>query len=238
MKPLVIIPTYNEHENIGKVIPAILESVPQADILVVDDNSQDGTTEIIKAIGLSTGRVFLISREKKLGLGTAYVVGFKWALLQGNYDPVFEMDADLSHDPEALCHFLNEIEAADLIIGSRYTDGVNVVNWPMKRLLLSYFANWYARIVTGVPVRDLTSGFKCYRRSVLEAIDLDKIHSNGYAFQIEMHFKAFRKGFRIREIPIVFVERRTGTSKMSRKIVYEAAWMVWKLRLLSLLGKL
>ena len=237
MKPLIIIPTYNEHENIGKVVPAVLNAVPQAEILIVDDNSQDGTAEAVSALGSSTGKVHLLSREKKMGLGTAYVMGFKWAL-QRSYEVIFEMDADLSHDPEALPRFLEEIETADLVIGSRYTDGVNVVNWPMKRLLLSFFANLYARIVTGVPVRDLTSGFKCYRRAVLEAIDLDKIHSNGYAFQIEMHFKAFKKGFRIREIPIVFVERRIGTSKMSRKIIYEAAWMVWKLRILGLLGRL
>ena len=237
MKPLVIIPTYNEHENIEKIIPAVLNAVPQAEILIVDDNSQDGTAETVRAMGSSTGNIYLLSREKKMGLGTAYVTGFKWALKR-DYNVIFEMDADFSHDPEALPQFLREIEKADLVIGSRYTNGVNVVNWPMKRLLLSFFANIYARIVTGVPVRDLTSGFKCYRRKVLEAIDLDKIHSNGYAFQIEMHFKAFRKGFLIREIPIVFIERRTGTSKMSHHIIYEAAWMVWKLRFLGLLGRL
>jgi len=237
VKPLVIIPTYNEHENIEKIIPAVLNAVPQAEILIVDDNSQDGTAETVRAMGSSTGNIYLLSREKKMGLGTAYVTGFKWALKR-DYNVIFEMDADFSHDPEALPQFLREIEKADLVIGSRYTNGVNVVNWPMKRLLLSFFANIYARIVTGVPVRDLTSGFKCYRRKVLEAIDLDKIHSNGYAFQIEMHFKAFRKGFLIREIPIVFIERRTGTSKMSHHIIYEAAWMVWKLRFLGLLGRL
>jgi dolichol-phosphate mannosyltransferase len=237
VKPLVIIPTYNEHENIEKIIPAVLNAVPQAEILIVDDNSQDGTAETVKAMGSNTGNIHLLSREKKMGLGTAYVTGFKWALKR-DYNVIFEMDADFSHDPEALPQFLREIEKADLVIGSRYTNGVNVVNWPMKRLLLSFFANIYARIVTGVPVRDLTSGFKCYRRKVLETIDLDKIHSNGYAFQIEMHFKAYRKGFLIREIPIVFIERRTGTSKMSHHIIYEAAWMVWKLRFLGLLGRL
>jgi dolichol-phosphate mannosyltransferase len=237
VKPLVIIPTYNEHENIEKIIPAVLNAVPQAEILIVDDNSQDGTAEAVRAMASSTENIHLLSREKKMGLGTAYVTGFKWALKR-DYTVIFEMDADFSHDPEALPQFVREIEKADLVIGSRYTNGVNVVNWPMKRLLLSFFANIYARIVTGVPVRDLTSGFKCYRRKVLETIDLDKIHSNGYAFQIEMHFKAYRKGFLIREIPIVFIERRTGTSKMSHHIIYEAAWMVWKLRFLGLLGRL
>ena len=237
MRALVIIPTYNERENVAHIVPAILETFPESEVLIVDDNSPDETSKVVLSLGQKTGRVHLISREKKMGLGTAYVVGFKWAI-QRNYEFVFEMDADFSHDPQALPGFIREIQTADLVIGSRYTDGVNVVNWPMKRLLLSYFANIYARIVTGVPVRDLTSGFKCYRRTVLESIDLDRIHSNGYAFQIEMHFKAHRKKFRLREIPIVFVERRTGTSKMSRHIIYEAAWMVWKLRLLWFMGRL
>lgn len=237
MKSLVIIPTYNERENIAHIVPAILDALQDSEVLIVDDNSPDETSKVVLTLGKKTGRVHLISREKKMGLGTAYVAGFKWAI-HHNYKFVFEMDADFSHDPQALPSFIREIQTADLVIGSRYTDGVNVVNWPMKRLLLSYFANIYARIVTGVPVRDLTSGFKCYRREVLESIDLDRIHSNGYAFQIEMHFKAHRKKFRLREIPIVFVERRTGTSKMSRHIIYEAAWMVWKLRLLWFMGRL
>lgn len=237
MRTLVIIPTYNERENVAHIVPAILENLPESEVLIVDDNSPDGTSKVVLSLGEKTSRVHLLSREKKMGLGTAYVAGFKWAIQRG-YEFVFEMDADFSHDPQALPSFIQEIQTADLVIGSRYTDGVNVVNWPMKRLLLSYFANIYARIVTGVPVRDLTSGFKCYRRTVLESIDLDRIHSNGYAFQIEMHFKAHRKKFRLREIPIVFVERRTGTSKMSRHIIYEAAWMVWKLRLLWFMGRL
>jgi dolichol-phosphate mannosyltransferase len=205
---------------------------------VVDDGSPDGTAGIVESIGAQEPRVHIHKRPKKLGLGTAYLAGFRWAL-ERHYDYIFEMDADFSHDPGHLPEFLRAIETADLVIGSRYRDGkVTVVNWPMSRLLLSYFANAYARVVTGVPLWDLTAGFKCFRRTVLESIDLDDVRSNGYAFQIEMHFRAWRKRFRIVEVPIVFVDRTEGTSKMSKAIVREAVWMVWRLRMWALTGRL
>jgi dolichol-phosphate mannosyltransferase len=237
-RALVIIPTYNERENISRIIEAIVEKDPRLEILVVDDGSPDGTGDIVETIGRSNPRVHLLRREKKLGRGTAYIAGFKWAL-ERRYDYIFEMDADFSHDPGHLPEFLRSIEMADLVIGSRYRGGrVTVVNWPMSRLLLSYFANVYARIVTGVPLWDLTAGFKCFRRAVLESIDLNDVRSNGYAFQIEVHFRSWRKKFRIVEIPIVFVDRTEGTSKMSKAIVREAVWMVWRLRFWALRGRL
>ena len=237
-RALVIIPTYNERENIARMIHTVLGKDPRLEILVVDDGSPDGTAAIVEGIGAETSRVHILKRPKKMGLGTAYKAGFKWALERG-YEYIFEMDADFSHDPGHLPEFLRAIETADLVIGSRYRDGrVTVVNWPMGRLLLSYFANVYARIVTGVPLWDLTAGFKCFRRTVLESIDLDDVRSNGYAFQIEMHFRAWRKRFRIVEIPIVFVDRTEGTSKMSKAIVREAVWMVWRLRMWALTGRL
>jgi dolichol-phosphate mannosyltransferase len=234
---LVIVPTFNEKENIRSLIPLVLEKDNRIDMLVVDDNSPDGTALAVKEIMIKTKKVHLMKRPSKLGLGTAYVAGFRYALDHG-YDFVFEMDADFSHDPKELSRFLVAIDDYDLVIGSRYIRGVNVVNWPMSRLLLSYTANLYTRVVTGMPVRDATSGFKCYRRKVLEAIDLNRIHSDGYSFQIEMHFKAWKMGFRVKEIPIVFVDRYLGVSKMNQRIVREAAWMVWKLRFLSLFGQL
>ncbi|MEW6684886.1 MAG: polyprenol monophosphomannose synthase [Candidatus Edwardsbacteria bacterium] len=237
MKTLIITPTYNERENIREFTSEVLAVSPLIEMLIIDDNSPDGTGQILDELSKENSRIHVFHRPKKLGLGTAYTTGFKWAL-EGDYDYIFEMDADFSHDPKTLPIFLEKIKEYDLVIGSRYIEGVNVVNWPMKRLLLSFFANMYARIVTAVPIRDLTSGFKCYRREVLQAINLNEIHSNGYAFQIEMHYKVWHKGFRVIEIPIVFVERKKGDSKMSKKIIYEAAWMVWKLRLLSLLRRL
>ncbi len=237
MKTLVIIPTYNEKENVGKIIPLVLKQDPQIEILVVDDNSPDGTAQIVEQVRASNPRVKLLSREKKSGLGTAYLAGFKYAL-QNGYDYIFEMDSDFSHDPNYIPDFLKAIHDSDLVLGSRYIRGVNVVNWPITRLLLSFYANFYARKVTGMPLRDSTGGFKCFKREVLEKIGLDNIHSNGYAFQIEMSFRAWKKGFKIKEIPIIFVDRRAGESKMSKKIVREAIWMVWKLRILSLLGRL
>jgi dolichol-phosphate mannosyltransferase len=237
-RALVIIPTYNERENISRIIQAVLEKDPRLEILVVDDGSPDGTGDVVEALGAQNGRVHLLRRARKMGLGTAYIAGFKWSLAN-NYTYTFEMDADFSHDPGHIPEFLRAIETADLVIGSRYRDGkVTVVNWPMSRLLLSYFANVYARVVTGVPLWDLTAGFKCFRRTVLESIDLDDVRSNGYAFQIEMHFRAWRKRFRIVEIPIVFVDRTEGTSKMSKAIVREAVWMVWRLRFWALRGRL
>ncbi|HTY08116.1 MAG TPA: polyprenol monophosphomannose synthase [Candidatus Edwardsbacteria bacterium] len=237
MKCLVIIPTYNEKDNIPIIVEQILARDPAIEVLVIDDNSPDGTGQLLDTMAAKDPRINVIHRPGKMGLGTAYVTGFKWALTK-QYDYVCEMDADFSHPPATLDVFLDKIKQYDLVIGSRYIKGINVVNWPLRRLLLSYFANIYARIVTGVPVRDLTAGFKCYRRAVLEAINLDRIKSNGYAFQIEMHFNAYYKGFKVTEVPIVFEERKMGQSKMNKKIVYEAVWMVWRLQLLRLLKKL
>lgn len=229
-KSLVIIPTYNELENVPKLIPAVLSQDDSIDILIVDDASPDGTGKFIEEEMKKNQRLHLIKREKKMGLGTAYIAGFKYALDKG-YDFVFEMDADFSHDPNEIKNFLIEINDCDLVLGSRYIHGIRVLNWPMRRLLLSFFASVYTRVITGMPIRDATGGFKCFRRKVLESINLDKVKSNGYSFQIEMTFKAYKKGFKIKEIPIVFVDRIKGKSKMSKKIVREAVVMVWKLRL-------
>ncbi|CAN5498035.1 polyprenol monophosphomannose synthase [soil metagenome] len=208
------------------------------EVLVVDDASPDGTGKIADQIARSERRVHVLHRSGKLGLGTAYLAGFRWGLAEG-YDVLLEMDADFSHDPSHLPRFLAAIESYDVVLGSRYLQGrVTVVNWPMGRLLLSYFANIYARWVTGLPVADATGGFKCFRSSVLTAIDLDSVESNGYAFQIEMSFRAWKKGFRIAEIPITFVDRDSGHSKMSKQIVREAVWKVWRLRLLSIARRL
>jgi dolichol-phosphate mannosyltransferase len=236
-RALVIVPTYNEAENLGRIIPRVLEQDERIDVLVVDDNSPDGTGQIADDIAERNPRVHVLHREAKQGLGKAYLAGFAWALEQG-YDFVFEMDSDFSHDPKFLPEFLRVIEDADLAIGSRYKTGVNVVNWPMSRLILSYGANVYARWITGVPLCDSTGGFKCFRREVLEAIPLDRVQSNGYSFQIEMSFRAWKKGFRLVEIPIVFVDRVEGHSKMSKKIIREAIWMVWWLRLKATFGRL
>ena len=237
-KAVVIIPTYNERNNLQLIVPLVLDQDPRLEVLVVDDNSPDGTGKAADEIAARDGRVHVLHRPGKLGLGTAYLAGFHWAL-ERDYEYVFEMDADFSHDPKHLPQFLAAIEDADLVLGSRYQGGrVTVVNWPMPRLLLSYFANIYARIVTGVHLGDATGGFKCFRRRVLETIDLEAVHSNGYAFQIEMSTRAARRGFRIKEIPIVFVDRTDGVSKMSKAIVREAVWMVWRLRFQALLGKL
>ncbi|OGV01922.1 MAG: dolichyl-phosphate beta-D-mannosyltransferase, partial [Ignavibacteria bacterium RIFOXYB2_FULL_36_7] len=203
-KSLVIIPTYNELDNIKKLVPDILNRYENVDILVVDDNSPDGTGKYIAELSESDSRLKYILREQKMGLGTAYIAGFKYAL-QNSYAYIFEMDADYSHDPLEIDNFHKAIEDSDLVLGSRYLTGVNVVNWPMRRLLLSYFANLYTRIITGLPVHDATGGYKCFRREVLEAINLDKVKSNGYAFQIEMTFKAWKKGFRMKEISIIFI---------------------------------
>jgi dolichol-phosphate mannosyltransferase len=237
-RALVIVPTYNERFNIARLIPAILAQDPSLEILVVDDGSPDGTGAIVDGIAANNPRVHVIHRESKLGLGTAYIAGFRWAL-DRKYDLVFEMDADFSHNPERLPEFLETIKGADLVLGSRYQDGhVNVVNWPMSRLFLSYAANIYARFVTGLPIFDTTGGFKCFRRNVLESIDLNSVKSNGYAFQIEMSYRVWKRGFRLVEIPIIFVDRTEGQSKMSKKIVREAVWMVWRLRWWSLIGRI
>ena len=236
-KGLIVIPTYNERENLGELVPRILGVDPRFEVLVVDDGSPDGTGELADEIAQTIPRVHVIHRPEKLGLGSAYRAGFRYAL-ERDFDLIFEMDADFSHDPGSLPDFVEAIRDADLVIGSRYLHGVTVVNWPMGRLVLSFTANRYTRFVTGLPLNDATGGFKCFRRVVLEAIDLDQVRSDGYSFQIEMSFKAWKKGFRLREIPIVFSDRRVGISKMSKRIVREAAIMVWRLRLQDLLGRL
>jgi dolichol-phosphate mannosyltransferase len=230
---LVVMPTYNERVNVPLIVPAILGQDPRIDVLVVDDSSPDGTGELADQLAAGNPRVHVLHRGQKEGLGKAYIAGFRFALDHG-YDLIFEMDADFSHDPRFLPTFLDAIQDADLVIGSRYKTGVNVINWPISRLLLSLGANQYARIVTGLPLADSTGGFKCFRRRVLEAIPLERVRSNGYAFQIEMSYLAWKKGFRLKEIPIVFTDRVEGQSKMNRKIVREAVWMVWWLRLRSL----
>lgn len=235
-RSLIIIPTFNELENIEKLISTLMTMYADEaiDILIVDDNSPDGTARRVKELSVENPRIKLLKREMKMGLGTAYCAGFKYAIKE-KYDFIFEMDADFSHDPKEIKNFLIKIQDHDLVIGSRYLTGVNVINWPMRRLMLSYFANYYTHFITGLPIRDSTGGYKCFRREVLEAIDLDKIKSNGYAFQIEMNFKAWKKKFRVAEIPIVFYDRAKGKSKMSRKIVREAVVLVWKLRFRSIL---
>jgi dolichol-phosphate mannosyltransferase len=233
IKALIIIPTYNEAGNVPKMIPAVLEKHPGFHILIVDDHSPDGTANLVRAMQKGNSHIHLLERPGKLGLGTAYVAGFRYALARG-YDFIFEMDADFSHDPNMLIPMLKQAEACDLVIGSRYVAGGQVQNWPVSRWILSYTANLYTRLVTGLPVHDATAGFKCYRRAVLEGLDLDAIRSNGYSFQIETNFLAWKKGFRISEVPILFGERQEGRSKMSRQIVFEAAWMVWKLKFKSL----
>lgn len=236
-RALVIIPTYNERENITNIVPLVLAQDARIEVLVVDDNSPDGTGDLADALAGADPRVHVLHRAGKAGLGTAYVAGFRWAIERG-YDYVFEMDADLSHDPRHLPTFLAEIADADLVIGSRYLNRrVTVINWPMSRLMLSYFANVYARRVTGLRLWDSTGGYKCYRRAVLEGVDLDQVRSNGYSFQIEMSFRAWRKGFRIKEITITFTDRNVGRSKMSGGIVREAIWMVWRLRWWVLTGR-
>ncbi|MDD2424226.1 MAG: polyprenol monophosphomannose synthase [Candidatus Cloacimonetes bacterium] len=237
MKALLIIPTYNEIKNIDRIIRTVLSKAKDLEVLVMDDNSPDGTADAVKALMQSESRVHIIERPGKMGLGSAYVTGFKYALDQG-YEFILEMDADFSHNPDDVPRLLEAAQKYDLVIGSRYSNGVNIVNWPFKRLMISYFASKYVRIITGMPIKDPTGGFKCFRRKVLEAIDLDKILSDGYAFQIEMNFKAWTKGFHIKEIPIVFTERSEGESKMSKNIVWEAVWMVWFLQFRKLLGKL
>jgi dolichol-phosphate mannosyltransferase len=234
---LVIVPTYNERENIARLIETVLCQDNRLEVLVVDDGSPDGTAAVVEGIIAENPRVHLLRRPSKMGLGTAYLAGFQWGL-ERKYDILFEMDADFSHDPGHLPHFLRAIRENDLVLGSRYRAGkVTVVNWPISRLILSYFANVYARAVTGLPVWDATGGFKCFRREVLESIDFKKVRSNGYAFQIEMSYRAWRRGFRIVEIPIVFVDRTEGQSKMSRAIMIEAIWMVWRLRWWGLTGR-
>ena len=230
---IVIIPTYNEKENVEKIIRAVLGLAKPFHILIIDDGSPDGTGNIVKGLMANefAGRLFIIERSGKLGLGTAYITGFKWAL-EHKYDYIFEMDADFSHNPDDLprLYAATHDEGNDVAIGSRYLTGVNVVNWPMGRVLMSYFASRYVNFVTGIPVRDTTAGFVCYKRRVLETINLDDVRFKGYAFQIEMKFTAYKIGFKIKEVPVVFVNRREGTSKMSGGIFSEALFGVMRLR--------
>jgi dolichol-phosphate mannosyltransferase len=225
---LIIIPTYDEKDNVGPISDAIFGVLPEAHILFVDDNSPDGTGRVIDEMMKSEKRINVLHKEKKAGLGRAYIAGFKWAV-QRNYEFIFEMDADFSHDPMELPNFLKAAQTADLVLGSRYMHGIRITNWPLSRLLLSKSASLYVRIVTGMPITDPTGGFKCYRRKVLTSIDLDSIVSSGYSFQVEMSYTAWMNGFRISEIPITFVDRRAGYSKMSSAIFKEALWIVWKL---------
>ena len=238
---VVIIPTYNEKENIEKIIRAVFGLEKAFDILIIDDGSPDGTAAIVKRLQADefSGRLHLIERSGKLGLGTAYIAGFKWAIGEG-YDYVFEMDADFSHDPNDLPRLYGACakDGADVAIGSRYVTGVNVVNWPMGRVLMSYYASKYVRLILGIPVHDTTAGFKCYRRRVLETIDLDAVRFKGYAFQIEMKYTAYKLGFKIKEVSVIFVNRQEGTSKMSGGIFSEALFGVWRLRWAALTGKL
>ena len=229
MRPLIVVPTYNEAENIRNLIPVLLDLPIRPDVLVVDDSSPDGTGETVLEYA-GTGRVHLLSRECKAGLGKAYIAGFRWAMEHQEYDPVVQMDADFSHNPEKVPELVAALKDNDIAIGSRYCSGVNVVNWPISRLLLSWFANQYTRIITGLPVRDATGGFKAFRRSAMDMLDLDAIRSDGYSFQIEVTYELFRKGCSVVEVPITFVDRHAGTSKMTRRIVWEAVWMVWRLR--------
>lgn len=238
---MVIIPTYNEKENIENIIRAVTALEHGFDILIIDDGSPDGTASIVKRLmnGDLAGRVNLVERQGKLGLGTAYIAGFKWALEHG-YEYIFEMDADFSHDPNDVPRLYKACaeDGADVAIGSRYVTGVNVVNWPMGRVMMSYYASKYVRCVTGLPVHDTTAGFKCYRRRVLESIDLDAIRFKGYAFQIEMKFTAYKLGFKIMEVPVIFVNRQFGTSKMSGGIFGEALFGVMRLRWAAICGKI
>jgi len=237
-RALVVIPTYNEAANLPQLIPQVLAQDSRIEVLVVDDASPDGTGQLADGMAQRESRVHVLHREGKLGLGTAYIAGFTWALEHG-YDYVFEMDADFSHDPVHLKEFLTAVQTADLVLGSRYLGGkVTVVNWPIARLMLSYWANVYARWVTGLHIWDLTGGFKCFRTKVLQSIDLSQVRSNGYAFQIEMIVRAWRKGFKLAEVPIVFVDRTEGQSKMNRRIVREAIWIVPRLRLMAWFGRI
>ena len=236
MTTLVISPTYNECKNVQSLIELILGKHPEFHLLIVDDSSPDGTANKVKELQADYSNLHLEERPAKDGLGTAYIYGFKWAI-EREYDRIVQMDADLSHDPNDVPHLVNLLDEHDLIVGSRYVEGVSVVNWPIRRLMLSYGANLYSRVITGMPIKDSTGGFKAWRREVLEELDLNAVRSQGYSFQIEMNFRTWCKGFRIKEVPIIFVDRTIGESKMSKNIVYEAIFMVWRLRIWKLLNK-
>ena len=235
---LVVIPTFNEADNLPRIVPLVLNQDSRIEVLVVDDNSPDGTGDLADNLAEELDRVHVLHRSGKQGLGKAYLEAFRWGL-ERSYGFFVEMDADFSHDPDALPEFIEKANEFDVVLGSRYVDGnVTVINWPMSRLLISYFGNRYARFVTGLPVQDATGGFNLWRREVLEALDFDRTESNGYTFQIELKLRAWRRGFSLTEIPIIFSERDSGESKMSKKIVVEAVWKVWKLRLLQIFGRL
>ena len=236
IEKIVILPTYNERDNIDTMLERLIGLPFGLHVLVVDDRSPDGTAERVREWSAREPRVHLLERAGKLGLGSAYREGFRWALDRGA-EYVLQMDCDFSHDPDSIGDFLRWSQEYDLVLGSRYLNGVTVVNWPLSRLILSYGANLYTRLITGLPVNDATGGFKCFRRRALEGVRLDRVRSDGYSFQIEMTFKCWKRGFRIKEIPILFVDRRAGVSKMNRKIIFEASWMVWSLRLLDLFGQ-
>ncbi|BDV43366.1 dolichyl-phosphate beta-D-mannosyltransferase [Geotalea uraniireducens] len=237
MKIVAVIPTYNEYDNIARLIGEVLAQSPDLQVFIVDDNSPDGTGELVESLARKNSRIHILRRPGKMGLGSAYCDGFRAAIDYGA-DYIVEMDADFSHDPATIPRFLEMMSDYDLVIGSRYLNGISVVNWPLRRLMLSYFANVYTRIITGLRIADCTSGFKCFRRQVIESIDLSRIRSDGYSFQIEMNFRCVEMGFRVGEIPIIFIDRHSGSSKMSKRIVREAVLMVWKLKLGSLLKKL
>ncbi|MFL2994713.1 MAG: polyprenol monophosphomannose synthase [Candidatus Neomarinimicrobiota bacterium] len=230
MKTIIISPTYNERKNIKQLVDMVIGENPELHLLIVDDNSPDGTGEKVKMLQTEYKNLFLETRPKKSGLGTAYIFGFKWAL-EKKYDNIIQMDADLSHNPKDLPRMVDNLQKYDLVIGSRYINGISVVNWPLRRLMLSYGANAYSRVITGMPIMDGTGGFKAWKSSVLSSIDLDSVKSQGYSFQIEMNFRAWVKKFNIKEIPIIFSDRTIGQSKMSKTIVYEAIFMVWRLRI-------
>lgn len=234
-KAIVLIPTYNEIDNINKMLSCLHSKYPDLSILIIDDGSPDGTAQVVK--DFEKENLYLIEREGKLGLGTAYIAGFKHAIAKG-FDYIFEMDCDFSHNPDDLPVLLEAAQSNDLVIGSRYINGIRIINWPFRRLLLSYLASLYTRLITGSPLLDATGGFKCFKRSTLEALDLDKIMSNGYSFQFEVNFKVWSKNMSVKEVPIIFTERRDGESKMSGGIVFEAVFAVIKLRLLKMIGKL
>jgi len=233
MKALVVIPTYNEAENIERIVPLALAQDPDLHVLVVDDNSPDGTGDVVDRMAANEPRLQCLHREGKGGLGSAYIAGFQWALANTDTKYVFEMDADFSHDPAAIPEFLETIQDADLVVGSRYLNGITVINWPLSRLILSVGANIYAGMITGLPLKDCTGGFKCFRRETLEALPLERVQSDGYSFQIELNWHVWKQGMRLKEIPIIFTDRVEGVSKMSRKIIIEAMFMVWRLRLFS-----
>ena len=235
MKTLIISPTYNERKNIQSLVDQVLGQNTDYHLLIIDDNSPDGTSIKVKELQKNYPNLHLEERPGKAGLGTAYLFGFKWAL-KNDFDAIVQMDADLSHDPKDIPKLIENLDENDLVIGSRYVEGVSVVNWPIRRLILSYGANMYSRFVTGMPINDGTGGFKAWRRSLLSNINFDKIRSQGYSFQIEMNFRAWRLGAKIKEEPIIFVDRTIGESKMSKSIMYEAIWMVWRLRLWKTFG--